>query len=118
MNHRHKDNNWSLICFNEPTLVKCPKCNGKAITSAKDSNKPGMFEPRNLFCTKCTYRDSWHTNSFSTHNNYNGRDNYFNLPLWLLVPCGKNFIFAYNEEHLLSRLSRIRQAQLHTPAQT
>ena len=100
MNRSHQDNFERPESLTHPTYVECPKCSGKAVISVDDPGKISMFSPRSLVCSKCTYRDRWAGGSHSPMPNYIGKDNHFELPLWLQVPCGKNFLFAYNENYI------------------
>ena len=98
--NRHIDKQEHFEDFNDPCYVVCPKCSGCAVISTVSENEKGWFAPRKLVCTGCTYRDYWEDNAISRLWRRDAKDDYFNLPLWLQVPCGKNVLFAYNKEHL------------------
>lgn len=97
---RHRDNFIRTEAFNQPTLVVCPKCDGKAVISVEELKEYNCFSTRLLVCSNCAYRDQWQGISFSNMPSYKGKDSYFQLPYWLMVSCGKEFLFAYNEKHL------------------
>jgi hypothetical protein len=100
MDTRYEDTFRTLEGFNNPSLVVCPKCNHMAVVSIEDSKEPGRFSPRVLTCQHCAHRDRWSSNALTSQWRNEAKDDYFNLPLWLQIPCGENFLFAYNEEHL------------------
>ena len=97
---RHKDGFIRAETYNQPIFVVCPKCNAKAVISVKNPNKYNSFSLRDLICSNCTYRDQWQGDSFNNMLSYEGKDSYFKLPYWLMTPCGKEFLFAYNDQHL------------------
>ena len=99
MKTRHRDKFQSLESFNNPCFVVCPKCSGCAVISIALGEENRWFSKRNLVCLNCTYRDVWSSNAISRLW-CEAKDDYFNLPLWLQVPCGENTLFAYNTEHL------------------
>ena len=100
MKRVHRDNFQRTEEFTHPTYVECPKCSGKAVISVDKPETLNMFSARKLVCSNCTYRDEWAGGGHSPMPNYEGKDNHFKLPLWLTVPCGKGFLFAYNEKHI------------------
>ncbi len=97
---RYVDKQEHFEDFNNPCFVVCPKCSECAKVSIIPEEEKGWFAPRRLVCLKCTHRDTWTDSSISRLWRREGKDDHFNLPLWIQASCGKNMLFAYNKEHL------------------
>jgi hypothetical protein len=123
MRSTFRDTGQTLEDFVDMIYVQCPKCTKRAdvirIPSDEDeitsdvsrrynssNTKPFInsslrfrrsFSPRKLSCLHCGYTKIWTGNGPRKGGPY---DWYFRLPLWVQTPCGRNVLWAFNEEHL------------------
>ena len=97
---RFSDKRIQIYEFSNQFLVVCPQCDRKAevlIEVETQQNKPALFFPRRLSCSSCGYSKEWADNGLAIHPN---QDWYFELPLWLSIPCCGEILWAYNAQHL------------------
>lgn len=98
---RFSDKRAQIYDFGDQFLVVCPRCDNKAEVLIKvetQQNKSGLFfSPTRLSCFNCGYTKEWADNSLVIRPN---RDWYFELPLWLSIPCCGQVLWAYNAQHL------------------
>lgn len=97
---RFRDKQTQIYEFGDHFLVVCPRCEKKAEVLIKvepQPNQSALFLPRRLSCLSCGYSKEWAGNSLAIRPN---QDWYFELPLWLSIPCCGQLLWAYNEQHL------------------
>ena len=78
--------------FTRLIYVICPSCQQQALVEAS----PTAAGVR-LTCSHCGFN---RVASASQGSPKPLTDPYFGLPLWLTAPCGTNYVWAYNYEHL------------------
>ena len=115
MTSRFRDDGTDVYSFMDEILLVCPRCAACAISrqlrhhglpatatarqKAASVEPPGWFAPRRLTCSSCGYVKEWATSTI--HRGWReGRDDYFELPLWLTTPCCGELLWAYNKAHL------------------
>jgi len=81
---------WS---FSDEYWVVCPRCSKRALVRPS----PGAAR---LICVSCGALRSWRPLARRAGIWQGGTDPYFNLPLWLKIPCGNELLWACNERHL------------------
>ncbi len=110
MNERFQDQGSTIYNFLDEFLVQCPQCSACAIviTLDKNSDKIQLFSKRRLVCQKCGHTSEWEGKSVALAGNI---DPYFQLPLWLQIPCCGEILWAYNHKHL-NYLENIVEAKL------
>lgn len=77
-----------------PTLVVCPRCQGRAEVVVQDS----MTALPRVVCSRCSYAEAkkWHGNVPVG----SPLDSSTGLPLWLQTPCAGQVLWAWNAWHL------------------
>jgi hypothetical protein len=99
-----------LYEFSDLFLVHCPRCDRCARVvpfETKDEIKPPnkgtavyyklVFAPHRLTCEYCGYVKEWTGKRIAPTE---GRDWYFDCPLWLQGPCCGEVLWAFNPRHL------------------
>ena len=100
MAKRTQDTRANIYSFTDETLLVCPRCAGCALSRQLDPAAPsGFFAPRRLVCAQCGHLAEWHQSSIR-RGWENARDDFFELPLWLQIPCCGEVLWAYNARHL------------------
>jgi hypothetical protein len=98
--NRFRDDGETIYEFIDEFLVVCPICAQMAKVVLINNSGPGkipLFAPRKLVCPSCAHIEL--SNGRKTFGG-NGKDWYFQRPLWLQIACcGKNF-WSYNRQHL------------------
>lgn len=89
---RLPQNAWS---FEDEILVECPRCAGCAVIHSK-----ARGEARSgLTCTACGFAPPRISAQRSYQSYQEGRDPYYQLPLWLRESVGGEVVWAYNWRH-------------------
>ena len=81
--------------FMDEFLVECPNCQSKAIVFCRTAGTPRMS------CTACVKTMDLEARYLTL--SFGGEppvDPYFNIPLWLRIPCVGHTLWAYNQQHL------------------
>jgi hypothetical protein len=135
---RFRDPAERLWRFAQEILVRCPRCNGRAVVVVHPNHREGprnvvvwLVAPRRLSCPGCGYTDEWlprpaargdrdwlftKGGPFAVPYLSGPDDPYFGLPLWLQRPCcGGRVLWAYNAAHLefLERYVAARLRERH-----
>jgi hypothetical protein len=102
MAERFRDAGTTIYEFGEVFLVRCPRCSRRAsvVRAAPSGTAPasrGIFGPRRCVCAHCGYIQDWTGGSVCIGG---PRDWFFDLPLWLQMPCCGHTLWACNEDHL------------------
>lgn len=95
-----KDNRLHTLSFNSETYLRCPRCEGLAISRVIEKGSADWFAPRRLVCTSCGYVKVWASRGIARSRGQDATDDYFKLPLYLQAPCRSGVVWAYNPEHL------------------
>jgi len=101
--HRFRDDGRSFYAFYEKMLLACPRCGGRAVSTAETRGNSwalGWFQPRTLTCSSCGHVERWQSREIRRSRGEYGVDDYFHLPYWLRMPCRYGVVYAVNEEHL------------------
>lgn len=110
----NKDKNLLIIDLIDEILVKCPKCE-RCVKVTIAPNAKGLYfdkisKSRRITCSHCGYFKEIHPknrwdNTIRFENLHSDMNNitdwYFNLPLYLQIPCCGRMLWSYNLEHLL-----------------
>ncbi|MEM7416474.1 MAG: TFIIB-type zinc ribbon-containing protein [Gemmatimonadota bacterium] len=88
---RARDGGVALGHFTHRVLVRCPRCEDRAVVQLDED-----AEPR-LTCTHCGFNRRGDGSSRTLHRG--ALDPHFDLPLWLQAPCCGEVLWAYNGEH-------------------
>jgi len=113
---RHKDGYAKRIeDFTDSILVHCPRCNQKAIVvyQKPTADSPERAPLKKVTCVSCGYNQSEQqqisvTLTTNSKNILSKKyivlglpiDPFFHLPLYLVMDCCKNQLWAYNGAHL------------------
>src|SRR6266540_1064052 len=98
---RFPDNRETMYHFLDEILVICPHCRKCARNHRLEPDNHNLFAPRRLVCTHCGLTKTWAELSIaSLWRNDPPLDNYFQVPLWLSIPCANNILWAYDQRHL------------------
>lgn len=97
---RYMDTGESIYGFLDHTYVECPHCGKCARTSRIDPESNDLFAPRRLICRYCGAVREWHGHEIKRSWHSSPLDDYFELPLWLRIPCCGKILWAYNLKHL------------------
>ncbi|WP_067823251.1 hypothetical protein [Actinomadura kijaniata] len=119
---RFQDPGWRLWRFSDEILVRCPRCDARAVVVVHPDHREGhryamgfLMAPHRLSCTGCGHTAEWtprgwqrgEGDPYFTHGgpllvpHFTGpNDPYFDLPLWLRRPCCGHVLWAYNQRHL------------------
>lgn len=92
---RFTDKKLTIADFHNEVLVKCPRCEGKAIAISDN-----VTQIAKLTCTACGYNQTQSMHSANADTNA-AAHTYFSADLWLQKPFGDHMFCAYNEKHLL-----------------
>ncbi|MEE3718420.1 hypothetical protein V2H45_16895 [Tumidithrix elongata RA019] len=105
---RFRDIGQTIYDFGHSFWVHCPQCDRLSTVmpfseSASEAaplpqtQTHKIFDRHRLSCKYCGYSKDWQGNSVTIGGD---RDWYFNLTLWLQIPCCGEILWAYNAEHL------------------
>jgi hypothetical protein len=138
---RFRDPASRLWRFAQEILVRCPRCDGRAVVVVHPDHRAGhryavscLMAPHRLSCPGCGHTDDWSPRPARRGDgdvyfaggaplavpHLTGPDDpYFGLPLWLQRRCcGGRALWAYNAAHLelLERYvaARLRERNPHT----
>jgi hypothetical protein len=103
------DDGTALWEFTSEYLVRCPRCDAKAFVHDPRGNHRARF-----VCERCGLTRGESPPSLKALNvvSVGGpTDAYFDLPVWLQVPCVGHVLWAYNLKHL-EFLERVVSANL------
>ncbi|TMR91657.1 hypothetical protein EJK15_48690 [Nonomuraea basaltis] len=119
---RFRDPGVRLWHFAREILVRCPRCDGRALVAVHPDHRDGhtypvgwLTAPHRLTCPGCSHIAEWAPRRWSSGAGdayftrrgallvpeFGGPDDpYFRLPLWLRRPCCGQVLWAYNVPHL------------------
>ncbi|NUW39058.1 hypothetical protein [Nonomuraea rhodomycinica] len=122
MGERFRDPGWRLWHFAREILVRCPRCDGRALVAVHPDHRERhayavgwLTAPHRLTCGgcgRCADRapSRWEPGRGDPYFTSGGPyavprlggpdDPYFGLPLWLRRPCRGGTLWAYNLAHL------------------
>ena len=106
------DDGTSLWEFEGEFLVRCPRCEARALVHQPQAERPPRF-----VCAQCGLAREF-DGQFSSRGG--PTDAYFGYPVWLQTSCVGETLWAYNLEHV-TFLERVVSASLrlrHRPADT
>ena len=92
---RHADDGTTVFSFSDHFLVSCPHC-GKCARTAPIGKKDHRTLAR-FSCTHCGASKDREVQGWTIGL---PSDWYFDVPLWLQMPCCGETLWAYNREHL------------------
>jgi ribosomal protein S27AE len=85
-------------------LVVCSGCGSRAVVLAlgHSPQNPTPFQTRRVICGACGYSKEWCGSGLAYDWNADPVcEPFFNLSLWLQLPCaGHHLLWAFNERHL------------------
>lgn len=97
---RFRDTGQKIYDFGHSFWVHCPQCDRRSTIVQFGENSPNayrIFDHHRLTCPSCGYSKDWKRNSVTINSD---RAEYFDLALWLQIPCCGQILWAYNAEHL------------------
>jgi hypothetical protein len=119
---RFRDPGVRLWHFAKEILVRCPRCDRRALVAVHPGHRDGhayavgwLTAPHRLTCPGCSHVSEWAPRPWRSGAGdayFTGRgalvvpelggpdDPYFGLPLWLQRPCCGGVLWAYNVPHL------------------
>ena len=95
MTARFKESVTYLSDFTDEILVECPRCEHAALVRRQPKDRVKWKAV--LTCTSCAH--SAVTDQY-VNTNWEPKDVYFGLPLWLQAHCQGHTLWAYNRAHL------------------
>lgn len=134
---RFRDPGVRLWHFATEILVRCPRCDGRALVAVHPDHRDGhtyavgwLTAPHRLTCPGCAHVAEWGPRRWQSGagDAYFTRggplvvpelggpdDPYFGLPLWLRRPCCGRVLWAYNVPHLELLEAYVAAAQRERP---
>lgn len=107
---RFTDGGETRFTFGEEFLVRCPACERCAKVRRRS------LEPRvSAACQHCGWSKFRNDSMLTIHDD--GKDWFFDLPLWLQVTCCGEILWANNEAHL-GHMKRFVEAHLRERSST
>lgn len=105
MRKRIRDDGRSLHAFIDHVDVACPRCSSRALVRMLERPTATTLSahPARLTCSQCGLTRTQRlapSALWSYALRSDGRDPYFQLPLWLQTPTRHGLVFAYNAAHL------------------
>ena len=97
MAQRFRDSGQTAYNFGTMFLVHCPQCDRYAEVQPMTEEPIRPAREARLACTHCGYNKTITSRTITVGA---AVDWYFQLPLWLQIPCCGELLWAYNPAHL------------------
>ena len=83
------------------SLLVCPRCAGCCDSrELPGRDRPGWFNPRRVVCPTCAFHRTWAERGITRRSARIARDDYFDLPFWLVTSIRGRCVWALHLDHL------------------